>query len=70
MSHYILSLSVTSNLDYSSGITLSDDWAILWAVIVNGATAGNVQLQWSQKIAEATDTKILANSFIMAHKLG
>lgn len=36
---------------------------------IGGANAGNVQLQWAQNTAEATDTKVLANSYIVAHNL-
>jgi len=39
------------------------------AVYVGGANAGNIQLQWAQNTADASDTKVLANSFITAHKL-
>ena len=38
----------------------------LRGVVVNGSTAGNLQLQWSQNTAEASDTKVLANSYIIA----
>jgi len=40
------------------------------AIYVGGANAGNIQLQWAQNTADASDTKVLANSFIIAHKLG
>uniref|UniRef100_A0A6M3KEU6 Uncharacterized protein n=1 Tax=viral metagenome TaxID=1070528 RepID=A0A6M3KEU6_9ZZZZ len=39
-------------------------------VIYTGAgTAGNVQLQWAQNTANASDTKVLANSYIEAYKI-
>ena len=38
-------------------------------VVVNGANAGTVQLQWAQNTADASDTKVLANSWIVAHRL-
>ena len=48
---------------------VTDYWYMFWAVYVGGANAGNIQLQWAQYTAEATDTKVLANSFITAHRL-
>ena len=38
-------------------------------IFVIAATAGNIKLQWAQNVATAEDTKILANSFIIAHRL-
>lgn len=37
-------------------------------VVVNGATAGNLQLQWAQNTADASDSKILAGSFLQTWK--
>ena len=37
--------------------------------VVNGANAGNLQLQWAQTTANASDTIVRANSYIIAHKL-
>jgi len=33
-------------------------------VITNGGTAGTIQLQWAQDVAEVSDTKVLANSYM------
>ncbi len=38
-------------------------------IVANAATAGNIQLQWAQATAEATNTIVRANSYILAHKL-
>ena len=38
-------------------------------VVVNGANAGTVQLQWAQNTADASNTQALANSWIIAHRL-
>lgn len=37
--------------------------------VVNSTNAGNVQLQWAQNTANASDTKVLAGSHLLAHKL-
>jgi len=37
--------------------------------IKNGATAGNLQFQWAQNTATVSDTKVLANSCIIAHRI-
>lgn len=43
--------------------------ATLKGIVVNGANAGNLQLQWSQVIANATATTVLTNSYLLAHKV-
>ena len=43
---------------------------MLNAVAINSANAGNINLQWSQSTATAEDNTILANSFLIAHKIG
>jgi len=42
---------------------------IIRGIAVNSTNAGNVQLQWAQNTANATDTKVLTNSCLIAHKL-
>ncbi len=41
-------------------------WHIL---VINGANAGNFQVQWAQNVAEATDTKMLIGSCLFAHQI-
>lgn len=43
--------------------------AIVNVLYVGGATPGNLQLQWAQNTANATDTKVLTNSFLIASRL-
>jgi len=38
-------------------------------LIVNGANAGNVVLQWAQRASSATATRIMTNSFLVAHQI-
>ncbi len=38
-------------------------------IVINGANAGNFQLQWAQGVATAEDTTLKANSCLIAHKL-
>jgi hypothetical protein len=48
----------------------SDALAIVMrCLVINGANAGNFQLQWAQLTAEVSDTIVKANSCIIAHKL-
>lgn len=42
---------------------------VLKGVVVNGANAGTVQLQWAQNTANASDTKVKANSYVFARRL-
>jgi hypothetical protein len=37
--------------------------------VSNDVTAGNVQLQWAQYLADASDTTVKAGSYLIAHKL-
>lgn len=37
-------------------------------VVVNGGTAGNLQLQWAQATATVVDTIVRVNSYLEAHK--
>jgi len=45
------------------------DALMLFAIVTNGATAGNIQLQWAQALTQAVNTKVLANSCLIAFKL-
>ena len=38
-------------------------------IVINGATAGNLQLQWAQATANASNTIVLANSCLIANRL-
>jgi hypothetical protein len=38
-------------------------------VIRSGSTAGNITLQWAQNTAEVSDTKVLADSVLTAHRV-
>lgn len=38
-------------------------------VITASNTAGNMTLQWAQNVQNSSDTKVLAGSYIIAHKL-
>lgn len=47
----------------------ADTLSSFWGYIENGANAGNLQLQWAQNTAHASDTKVLDNSVIQAWKI-
>ena len=53
---------------YTANQTMSTTVAVNRRYI-GGANAGNVQFQWAQNTAEVSNTKVLANSYIIAHKL-
>ena len=42
---------------------------LLHGYVANGATAGNLQMQWAQATNDASDTKVLANSSLMLWRL-
>ena len=41
-------------------------WLFLYAIAINGGNAGNIQLQWAQWIADASDCIVLENSILRA----
>lgn len=43
--------------------------AEITGVVINGGTAGDFQLRWAQLAAEVSDTKVLSDSYLIAHKL-
>jgi hypothetical protein len=43
--------------------------AIFHAIVINGATAGTLNFRWCQNTATVEDTKVLANSCLIAYKL-
>jgi hypothetical protein len=43
--------------------------ALIKGIIVNGATAGDLKLQWAQNTANLTATTVLANSYLLAHRI-
>ena len=43
--------------------------AIIKGVAINAGNAGNFQLKWAQNVANASDTKVLTNSCIIAHRI-
>lgn len=42
---------------------------LVWGLLINGATAGNLQFQWAQYTAHESDTIVRAKSLIMAWKI-
>lgn len=50
------------------GLDANDMPAVFLGIAVNGANAGNVQLQWAQNTAQAFDTKLLTGSCLIAFK--
>ena len=50
----------------SVGGAAGGNFLTIIGVVVNGSTAGNLQLQWAQATASAVDTKVLINSYLTA----
>ena len=51
------------------GVGANEMPIFLTGIVINGANAGNFQIQWAQATAEVSDTKVLTNSYIIAHKM-
>lgn len=49
--------------------TGNDQSFVVQGFVANGANAGNLQLQWAQSIANASDTKVLANSYLVVYRV-
>lgn len=60
-------VSGTANLPLEAGNVISA--VLLKGTVVNGATAGNVVLQWAQAVSNAVATEVRANSYLIAHKI-
>lgn len=58
-----------SGVSNSFGNSTFPTAVVLEGVIVNGATAGNLTLQWAQATSDGTATTVQANSFLIAHKV-
>lgn len=62
-----------SSGNYSVGTTYDLDAVpvpvLVKAVVINGATAGDVTLQWGQYTADNSDTKVLKGSYLVAARL-
>lgn len=52
-----------------NGQTATDDFTNE-GIVRNGANAGNLQLQWAQNTADATDSKILKHSYLTVREIG
>lgn len=59
--------------NYSATFGTALNWSFsvvhLWAVVVNGANAGNVTLQWAQRASHATPTTVLSSAFITGRRI-
>jgi hypothetical protein len=62
-------LTAGTGTDAVFGTSSTKRIARITYLIINGANAGNFQIQWRQGTATAEDTTVLTNSFIIAHKL-
>ena len=54
---------------FSTAADTTSGKAIVYCLYIGGGTAGNLQLQWCQANLEATNTRVLTNSCIIAHKV-
>jgi hypothetical protein len=66
--------STPNNLDVLGGVGQAGSGALTYGLVIagvfiNGATPGNIKLQWAQNTQTAEDTKVLANSFVRAWRL-
>jgi hypothetical protein len=60
--------AITTAVANGSGASVTEG-EMASGVVVNGANAGTVQLQWAQNTANASNTKVLQGSYIIATKL-
>lgn len=69
----IYRISPDDENDATTAVTVAgsnnDARVLLSLLYTGGASAGDVQLQWAQNVSDANETKVLTNSFIIAHRL-
>ena len=53
----------------NTGLLNGISGAVYRAIVINGANAGTLNFQWAQNTATAENTKVLANSCLIAHEL-
>lgn len=72
-STFAITSTGTAELDETSelvvGGTSANRWILFQGTISVSSTAGNIQLQWAQNTQDASDTKVLKGSYIIAHRL-
>lgn len=56
--------------NYNAQGTVAGRWTSIHFTIRNGGTPGNLQFRWAQNTAEATNTIVYANSYVIAQKVG
>jgi len=64
-----MELLTESQID-TAGSDVADHGAAHRAIVRNGANAGNLQLQWAQNTADASDSKVLKHSHMTVRNLG
>ena len=71
---YLDTETAESNAQYGCGATITnitgngtDDVYEITGTVTNGTTAGDVQLQWAQNTAEATNTIVYSGSYVNAY---
>jgi len=73
--YHTIATVLLSNLNGTGTIVLAEAGLAApcsyWArfIYTGGANAGTVQFQWAQNTARVADSKVLTNSYIIAHKL-
>ena len=58
----------TSGASAGYAIQTTETYIRVRGTVVNGATAGSVQLQWAQNTSNVTATQVLVNSTLQASK--
>lgn len=59
--------TITSSISTSTTLTATS--VLISGTVVNGSTAGTVQLQFAQAVSSGTDTTVKGNSFLQAWKI-
>lgn len=59
-----------SALNFATNGTGNTQQALLFASVNTAGTAGNISLLWAQHISNGTNTTLMANSFMVAQRIG
>lgn len=62
-----ITASGTAN-SFAGTVTGADTMALIKGIVVNGATSGNVKLQWAQNSSNASATTVRSGSYLIANQ--
>jgi hypothetical protein len=66
----VTATQTTPGTAITTGAAVTLGHVYIRGTLVNAGTGGTAQFQWAQQTAQLEDTKVLINSYLLAHKIG